>query len=150
MEKKFLSIINYSSHFLFFYRSSTKSIAYSLKVTHIFPRSGSLYGGTVVTVTGQGFGNTASHIKASFGGHTCNVVGTVTDTQFKCQITATGKVHQVTNQGTSSGKKKKYIYKYICGKKNICVKYNMCMVCKIEIRHYFSFHDLVFFGKSKL
>ncbi|XP_061189118.1 fibrocystin-L-like [Saccostrea echinata] len=82
--------------------ASTKSIAYSLKVTNIFPRSGSLYGGTIVTVMGQGFGNTASDIKATVGSHACNVVGTVTDTQFKCQIAATGKVHKVDNQGASA------------------------------------------------
>lgn len=87
-----------------FYRSSTKSITYSLKVTHIFPRSGSLYGGTVVTVKGEGFGNTASHIKASFGSHSCDVVGTVTDTQFKCKIAETGKIHKVDNQGASASK----------------------------------------------
>ncbi|XP_048777455.2 fibrocystin-L-like isoform X3 [Ostrea edulis] len=82
--------------------ASTKSIAYRLKVTNISPRSGSLYGGTIVTVTGQGFGNTASNIKANMGSYKCDVVGTVTDTQFKCQIEATGKVHQVSNQGASA------------------------------------------------
>lgn len=57
-----------------------------------------------MTVTGQGFGNTASNIKANMGSYKCDVVGTVTDTQFKCQIEATGKVHQVSNQGASASK----------------------------------------------
>jgi hypothetical protein len=53
---------------------------------------------------GEGFGNTASRIKATFGDYKCEVEGTVTDSQFKCKIEATGKEHEVNNQGTSASK----------------------------------------------
>ncbi|KAK3107254.1 hypothetical protein FSP39_010348 [Pinctada imbricata] len=81
--------------------SGNLEIEYKLKVTNMYPRSGSLYGGTVLTVIGEGFGTTASVLSPTVGSHACDIIGTVTDTQFTCQIAETGATKKITNQGSS-------------------------------------------------
>ncbi|XP_048254094.1 fibrocystin-L-like [Haliotis rufescens] len=77
--------------------NSIANIDYTLKVTNISPSRGSLYGGTRVTITGEGFLD--SNTLVSFGPHAC-VPDVINSTQIVCTIQDTGVVHEVKNTGT--------------------------------------------------
>ena len=71
-------------------------------MTNVFPLSGSLKGGTRLTITGTGFGNVSSRVEVDVGDVRCDVES-VTNTKIVCLVTDTGKVHVVTNLGTHRG-----------------------------------------------
>lgn len=66
------------------------------------PLLGSLYGGTDVTLEGQGFGTNASQVQVLVG-KVC-AVQEVTDTRIKCRVGYTGNTFVVTNQGVHTCK----------------------------------------------
>ncbi|XP_076438592.1 LOW QUALITY PROTEIN: fibrocystin-L-like [Babylonia areolata] len=74
------------------------TITVTLKVTGLTPTRGSLYGGTLVTVTGQGFGTTATRVEVKVGNRTCDVEH-VTDANITCRVRDAGVKVIVTNQG---------------------------------------------------
>ncbi|XP_052804443.1 fibrocystin-L-like isoform X2 [Mya arenaria] len=76
----------------------TLSIAF--RVDNIYPTSGSLNGGTRVTVSGDGFPTETSDIWAAVGDTNCTVL-TATRTQVTCEIGSTSKTHKVDNMGTT-------------------------------------------------
>lgn len=73
-----------------------------LSVTNVYPLSGSLQGGTRLTVTGSGFGDNSSLVEVDVGDVSCDVES-VTNNQIVCLIADSGKVHDVTNLGTHRG-----------------------------------------------
>ena len=73
-----------------------------LTVTNVYPLSGSLQGGTRLTISGLGFGSNSSKVEVEVGDVSCDIE-TVTNTQIVCLIAAAGKVHSVTNLGTHRG-----------------------------------------------
>ncbi|XP_021369085.1 fibrocystin-L-like isoform X2 [Mizuhopecten yessoensis] len=78
--------------------STVPTIQYILKVESVYPRRGSLYGGTNVTITGQGLDAEAD---VKVGGHCCDVdAATATATQIVCTICYTGRTHQIDNSGS--------------------------------------------------
>ncbi|XP_076438726.1 fibrocystin-L-like isoform X2 [Babylonia areolata] len=79
--------------------NSISDITVTLKVTGLTPTRGSLYGGTLLTVTGQGFASDASLMEVKVGEHAC-AVDFSSSTELTCLVDYTGKTHNVTNQGT--------------------------------------------------
>ncbi|XP_071792804.1 fibrocystin-L-like isoform X2 [Asterias amurensis] len=71
---------------------------YELEVTGMFPDQGSSQGGTVVTLTGAGFGSNASDVTVSMDDYAC-VITSVADDEIKCEMTTSGRVHHVNNFG---------------------------------------------------
>ena len=74
-----------------------------LMITNVFPLQGSLQGGTILTITGTGFGTNTSLVDVDVGNFDC-VVSTATNTKINCQIGNAGTIHEVTNLGTDPGK----------------------------------------------
>ncbi|XP_045717230.1 fibrocystin-L [Phyllostomus hastatus] len=77
------------------------SIQYILEVNNMFPQSGSLYGGTEITITGLGFSTTPSENTVLLGSFPCNVTSSSSDV-IKCTLPSTGNVFRVTNDGEDS------------------------------------------------
>ncbi|VDH99664.1 Hypothetical predicted protein, partial [Mytilus galloprovincialis] len=73
-------------------------IEYLLKVTNVFPKSGSLFGGTRVTITGVGFSTNESLTEVKVGDTDCDV-DSASNTVIECTIQDTGDVVEITNQG---------------------------------------------------
>ncbi|XP_052063691.1 fibrocystin-L-like [Mytilus californianus] len=79
---------------------SRPSIQYQLSITNVFPRYGSMYGGTRLTLTGQGFSaeTPKDKIAVSIGSHNCGVES-VSSSQIVCLIDETAAVIKINNQG---------------------------------------------------
>ncbi|XP_036904303.1 fibrocystin-L isoform X2 [Sturnira hondurensis] len=77
------------------------SIQYILEVNNMFPQSGSLYGGTEITIMGLGFSTIPSENTVLLGSFPCNVTSSSSDV-IKCTLPSTGKVFRVTNDGEDS------------------------------------------------
>uniref|UniRef100_A0A8C4T925 PKHD1 like 1 n=1 Tax=Erpetoichthys calabaricus TaxID=27687 RepID=A0A8C4T925_ERPCA len=75
------------------------TIEYVLQVTSVRPLSGSVYGGTKLTLTGSGFGTNPDDIQVLLGQRGCSVTD-VTQDQLECVVQAPGKVYTVTNLGS--------------------------------------------------
>ena len=73
------------------------------EVTNVYPRQGSLEGGTMITITGNGFSTNTKLNVVMFGDTNCKVQ-TSTATQITCIMDSLGKVYKVDNQGTHPGK----------------------------------------------
>ncbi|XP_063307204.1 fibrocystin-L-like [Pelobates fuscus] len=78
--------------------TSTVSIEYKLQVNSIFPRYGSLYGGTKITLTGSGFNNVANNNSVQIGSVPCDVTSS-SENELTCVIQSTGTIYNVTNNG---------------------------------------------------
>ncbi|KAJ8313322.1 hypothetical protein KUTeg_009108 [Tegillarca granosa] len=81
--------------------SSTNQLAeieVILKLQNVFPRLGSVLGGTRLTLTGEGFTTNKNLIEVKVGEHICNVE-TAIQTQIVCLIEYTGKTHEINNTG---------------------------------------------------
>jgi hypothetical protein len=61
------------------------SITVGAKITDIQPRSGSIYGGTIVTITGENFSEVATDNPVLIGDSECLVYES-SPTQIKCQV----------------------------------------------------------------
>ncbi|XP_045210443.2 fibrocystin-L-like isoform X2 [Mercenaria mercenaria] len=81
----------------------------NLILTNVFPRSGSILGGTKLTITGSGFGTNGTIIAVSVGDVECKV-DTVIDSQIVCEIKFAAKTHNVTNKGTDPAFGKYYAF----------------------------------------
>ncbi|XP_045037491.2 fibrocystin-L [Desmodus rotundus] len=77
------------------------SIQYILEVNNMFPQSGSLYGGTEITIMGLGFSTIPFENTVLLGSFPCNVTSSSSDV-IKCTLPSTGKVFRVTNDGEDS------------------------------------------------
>ncbi|OWF49746.1 Fibrocystin-L [Mizuhopecten yessoensis] len=78
-------------------------IEYQFAIKAVHPLMGSAYGGTRVTFKGVGFGDDHSKLTTTVGSHVC-VIDPVTfsSTEFVCQVARTGKIHTISNNGTSA------------------------------------------------
>ncbi|KAL5019598.1 hypothetical protein ScPMuIL_002490 [Solemya velum] len=70
-----------------------------LTLRKIRPIGGSLFGGTKLTLTGEGFSKDVYNIEVSVGGTDCEV-HSATTTEVICTLSWNGKLHHVNNQGT--------------------------------------------------
>ena len=57
-----------------------------------------MYGGTRLTVTGEGFGTDQSKIEVSVGDHNC-VIESISSTQIICLMDSTSPIVKINNQG---------------------------------------------------
>ena len=78
------------------------NINVDLTVTNVYPLSGSLQGGTKLTVTGTGFGNDSSAAEVEVGDFSCDIES-FEDTKIVCEIEKAATVHSITNLGTHRG-----------------------------------------------
>ncbi|KAK7010427.1 fibrocystin-L, partial [Biomphalaria glabrata] len=77
---------------------SIPDIKYTFNVLSLSPNFGSLYGGTDLVITGNGFSLNSSQMSVAVGTHQCNIID-LTDTSIKCRIEDTGKYHTVSATG---------------------------------------------------
>ena len=75
---------------------------YVLEVSDISPRYGSVFGGTVVTLTGCGFSDNASAVVVNIGDVPCEVLSS-RSTEIMCKTGASSTVHTVDNTGVHPG-----------------------------------------------
>ena len=76
-------------------------LEYILTVDSVYPGKGSVLGGTVLTLTGSGFGQNTSVIHVRVGNKKCDVFS-ATNEEVKCKTTAATNVFSVDNSGRSS------------------------------------------------
>ena len=88
---------------IFFLYSEIGQFTYLLKLTEMTPLSGSIFGGTTVTLRGNGFGTDSDMVKVKMGNRSCEV-NTVTDEQIECVTTDARRQHTIDNQGRHEGK----------------------------------------------
>uniref|UniRef100_A0A3B4ZUN2 PKHD1 like 1 n=1 Tax=Stegastes partitus TaxID=144197 RepID=A0A3B4ZUN2_9TELE len=74
------------------------TIEYILEVHSISPSSGSLMGGTMLTVSGAGFSNNTADNKVSIDAR-CEVT-VASENELRCVVQSEQKIHNVTNQGS--------------------------------------------------
>ncbi|XP_043994771.1 fibrocystin-L-like isoform X2 [Gambusia affinis] len=79
--------------------SINTSIEYILEVYSISPLTGSLMGGTTLTVSGSGFSNDTANIQVSVGSRACEVAS-ASENQLLCTVQSEEETHVVTNQGS--------------------------------------------------
>ncbi|XP_052830942.1 fibrocystin-L [Octopus bimaculoides] len=82
--------------------SPIKAIDQTLYVSNVSPRKGSLFGGTRLTITGNGFLVDKDLIHIKVGEDTLCEVEDYSNTWIRCTLQYTGKTHKVTNQGIHS------------------------------------------------
>lgn len=68
---------------------STVTLTSVAAVSSISPTSGSIYGGTVLTINGNGFANSASNIQVTVGSSSCTIIQ-ATPGQIQCTVPAQG------------------------------------------------------------
>ena len=78
--------------------SSVSGVSYDFVVTDVTPRKGSTLGGTMVKISGSGFGN-CSNIDVKFGDLMTCEVSECSNTELICNTERISKVHQLNNGG---------------------------------------------------
>lgn len=78
---------------------------YVLEVNDISPRQGSIFGGTIVTLTGRGFSNNTSANVVDIGNVPCKILSS-RNTEISCKTEASSSVYTVDNTGVHPGKTK--------------------------------------------
>lgn len=99
----FITLDKYIFFFFNFRSGSIPTIEYKLLITNVFPTQGSLYGGTRLTLTGQGFSTNTSLTEVKVGNYGCNVESAST-TQIICLLAETSSVVKIDNQGVHPSK----------------------------------------------
>ncbi|XP_078699976.1 fibrocystin-L-like [Branchiostoma floridae x Branchiostoma belcheri] len=79
--------------------TSFPTVEYVLRVTGMSPSRGSLSGGTLVGLSGEGFSTTAGENTVMFGDTVCEVLSS-TSTEVWCRMGSAGRRHLVDNTGT--------------------------------------------------
>ena len=67
------------------------------------PSFGSLYGGTDVSISGQGFGTNSSAVEVAVGPHQCDISAIQNDL-IVCRISDTGATHVISATGKHRSK----------------------------------------------
>ncbi|XP_035685638.1 fibrocystin-L-like [Branchiostoma floridae] len=79
--------------------ASFPTVEYVLRVTGVSPSQGSLSGGTLVGLSGEGFSTNAEENEVMFGDTACEVL-TSSSTEVWCRMGSAGRRHVVDNSGT--------------------------------------------------
>ncbi|KAH9512877.1 Fibrocystin-L, partial [Bulinus truncatus] len=98
-------------------QNNIPDIAYTLNVQSVSPDFGSLYGGTDLVITGNGFSLNSSEMSVTVGPHNCSILK-LSETSIKCRIEGTGKYHIVS----ATGKHKILGYGYAWDKDPITIQ----------------------------
>lgn len=78
------------------------SVSYSLKVLDFKPKCGSLLGGTMVSIQGEGFCRNMSDVSVKIGEFEC-LVKSVSSNVINCTTTGATKTVEVDNNGAHKG-----------------------------------------------
>ncbi|KAH9519162.1 Fibrocystin-L [Bulinus truncatus] len=108
-------------------------IVYTLNVQSMNPDFGSLYGGTDLVITGDGFSLNSSEMSVTVGPHSCSILK-LSETFIKCRIEDTGKRHNVSATGHS----KILGYGYAWDKDPIVIQVNDYITWTWQAPHYVS------------
>ena len=73
-----------------------------LSVSGVTPKRGSLNGGTVLTITGEGFGSNNTNNIVMLGDVQCEVIES-TENEMKCKTPSGGRTAEVDNSGLHPG-----------------------------------------------
>ena len=87
-----------------------KSVEYVLYVENIYPKHGSVLGGTTLTLEGAGFVTNASKVHVIIGKRKCDVISS-TENKIQCKTKAASNVFVVDNSGRHSGEIHESLYK---------------------------------------
>ena len=79
-----------------------KTVTYVLGVNCIKPLQGSVMGGTILTVSGEGFSSAMYDNQIKVGGKVCEVIS-ASNTEIKCLTPDTGKMIKIDNSGRHEG-----------------------------------------------
>ncbi|XP_072025340.1 fibrocystin-L-like [Amphiura filiformis] len=79
--------------------SQVGKFTFKLKVTGVSPDTGSVLGGTMVTISGEGFGTNSSLVKVKFGSAECEITTPLTGEQIVCVTKRALQKHRISNQG---------------------------------------------------
>ena len=87
-----------------------RTIHFELYVDDVTPTTGSLVGGTALTISGKGFGNLTSlnDVEVWTGNYRCDVKHVVNDSTIECITRGIGETFHVENNAKDSGNKKYY------------------------------------------
>ena len=91
-------------------RSRPPQFKYVLEVTDVSPGHGSIFGGTVVTLTGRGFSDNASAIEVTVGDVPCRALSS-RSTKIICKTDASSVTYNVDNTGLHPGKERKFDFR---------------------------------------
>ena len=81
---------------------SLPTISYTFQVDNVYPASGSMNGGTIVTLTGDGFSTIPEDNVVHFGDTACSVLA-ATSTQLLVETGHGRRVHTISNNGVYPG-----------------------------------------------
>ncbi|XP_064639845.1 fibrocystin-L-like [Lineus longissimus] len=79
--------------------NNISSIHYNFQVNRVSPSEGSIFGGTILTITGRGFHNNTAMMNVSVGDVGCEVFESTQD-ELTCRMGDFYTTHYVTNGGT--------------------------------------------------
>ena len=85
------------------FSSTDFDIEYVLSLTNVSPNKGSYAGGSILTITGEGFGTVDSDVEVKVGNKNCEVL-TVTDTTITCKQPSITRTVKVDNGGQHASK----------------------------------------------
>ena len=85
------------------------SVEYVFYVENIYPKHGSVLGGTTLTLEGAGFVTNASKVHVSIGERKCDVISS-TKNRIQCKTKAASNVFVVDNSGRHSGDISRLLY----------------------------------------
>ena len=80
----------------------SQPLVYTLAVNNVYPKHGSVLGGTILTLEGLGFLQNASKMHVSVGKTKCDVISSSRD-QLKCKTNRATNVFVVDNSARHSG-----------------------------------------------
>ncbi|XP_063605340.1 fibrocystin-L-like [Penaeus indicus] len=84
------------------FASGSASVTYTLKVTSYSSATGSVKGGTIMVIRGEGFGSNCSFLQVDLGdGVMCDVTE-CSDTEVTCTVMVMPRTHVVRNDGSNT------------------------------------------------
>lgn len=86
-------------------RSKPPQFKYILEVTDISPGHGSIFGGTILTLTGRGFSDNTSTSAVTIGDVPCKVLSS-RSTKLMCKTDTSSVTYNVDNTGSHPGKER--------------------------------------------
>jgi len=85
-------------------QSQNSEISSVLEMTNVSPSTGSILGGTELTISGKNFGTDKNVVSVLLDNKVCDV-SDVTDTVIMCSTASPAKTVELTNSGTDPGMK---------------------------------------------
>lgn len=83
--------------------SGSASVTYTLKVTSYSSATGSVYGGSIMVIRGEGFGSNCSLLQIDLGDGVMCDVEECSDTEVTCTVMVMPRTHVVRNNGINTG-----------------------------------------------